>query len=433
MDASIIYTQLIIFFISLCACALFSFLETSITALRLFKLKELAQKSDNKYKRLFGALEKNPQEVTMTIIIANNVANTTSTALITSFMENIFASLQLSTGLGFSVGIGIAAVLLLVFGEIIPKSIARSQGDRFFGSTLWLTSMTYYIFYPVASFLTSFSNLLIAKLMKGGAPEESTEWVASENEIKFLIDHISQKGLMESEKTMMLQNIFELGQTQVKEIMIPGTDIISVNIDTPLQETLSVFTQHHFTRLPVYQETRDNIIGIVHLKDIFLLLSKHEEKQLKNIIRSILFVPETLKVNQLLRELRQQHVHMAIVLNEHGIVTGLITLEDVLEEIVGEISDEHELSPEKYIQLKQDGWLMEGSMPLEEVADILGISFDTEDSVTLGGFLTERLQKLPKKDDKLTYKGFVFNIQKATHRRIYQVLVFKEQEPGLTF
>ncbi len=260
--------------------------------------------------------------------------------------------------------------------------------------------------------------------------EDSTEWVSSEKEIQFLIDYINQKGLIETEKTEMLQNIFDLGSIPVKEIMVPATDIISVNVKATIKDTLNIFSKHHFTRLPVYEEKLDNVVGMVHLKDIFTLLSRNEDKPLKDIVRTILFVPESMKVNQLLRELRQQHQHIAMVINEHGIITGLITLEDVLEEIVGDISDEHEMTNEKIIALKQGGWLVDGSAPLEDLAEHLLISFETEDSLTLGGFLTEQLQHLPKKGERIVYKGYTLQVQKASNKRVLQVLVFKDKLKG---
>lgn len=415
----------IAFLISLVLCALFSFLETSITALRLFKLKEIAQKSSPRYKYFFQTLETAPQRVLGTILIANSFANVTSGALIAHVMENLFARIHLSSGLGFSLGIGVATTAILIIGEILPKNIAKTNSDRYFKSTLWISNFTFRLFNPVATFLTRLSDFFLAKISYPGELE-SAEWV-SEKEIQFLIDHISQKGLMESEKTEMLRNIFELGHTPIKEIMVPATDIVSVNVATSIKETLSIFAKHHYTRLPAYKDSVDNIIGIVHLKDIFLMMTNHEEKQLKDILRPILFVPETLKVNQLLRELRQQHVHMAIVLNEHGIVTGLITLENFLEEIVGEISDEHEMTAEKYIVLKQGGWLMNGNMPLEDVTELIGFEFETESALTLGGFLTEQLQHVPKKGERVLYKDYYFQVQEASLKRVLRVLVFKEK------
>jgi CBS domain containing-hemolysin-like protein len=416
----------IAFLISLVLCALFSFLETSITALRLFTLKEIAQKSSPRYKYFFQTLEKEPQRVLGTILIANSLANVTSAALITNVMEQLFARMQLSSGLGFSIGIGVATTAILIFGEILPKNIAKSRSARYFKSTLWISNITFRIFEPVAGFLTRLSDFVLNKMSRPGNAE-TAEWV-SEKEIQFLIDHISQKGLMETEKTEMLRNIFELGHTPIKEIMVPATDIISVDVSSSMKDVLSVFAKHHYTRLPVYKNTVDNIIGIVHLKDIFLKLSDHyQEIMLKDILRPILFVPESLKVNQLLRELRQQNVHMAIVLNEHGIVTGLITLENVLEEIVGEISDEHEMTAEKYIELKQGGWLINGNMPIEDVADLIGIEFATEGALTLGGFLTEQLQHVPKKGERILYKDYYFQVQEASPKRVLRVLVFKEK------
>ena len=250
---------------------------------------------------------------------------------------------------------------------------------------------------------------------------------SSEREVRFLINYIHDKGIMETEKTEMLRNIFDLGRIPVKDIIVPATDIISVAINTPIKEVLEVFSEHRFTRLPVYEETRDNIVGMVHQKDIFVMLSHREDKPLKDLVRPILFVPESMKINQLLREFRQQHLHIAIVLNEHGSVIGLITLEDVLEEIVGDISDEHEPTTDKILHLQQGGWLVDASVPLEDLGKVLSITFETENSVTLGGFLTEKLQHLPKKGERIIYKGMNFQIQKATPKRVQQVLIRPEK------
>ncbi len=420
--------EAIFFIIAIMLCALFSFLETSITALRLFKLKELAQKSSARYRNFLATLENEPQRVLITTLIAHNIADVTAIALITTLIEKIFMRMHWPTGVGFSVGIAIATVAILVFGEIVPKVIAKSQGERYLRATLWLSNITFRLLDPIATFLRGISDWLLLSL---GKPEHEggAEWV-SEKEIQFLIEHISKKGLMEIEKTVMLQNIFELGKTPIKDIMVPGPDIVMVEVTTSINDTLNLFAERHFTRLPVYETSKENIIGIVHLKDILMMISKHEDKKLREIVRPILFVPESLKVNQLLRELRQQHVHMAIVLNEHGMLTGLITLEDVLEEIVGEISDEHELVTEPYVALKQGGWLIDASMPLDEVAKVIGIDFEAEEAITLGGFLTEKLQHLPKKGERILYKNYYFQVQEASARRVLRIVVTKENTPA---
>lgn len=430
MDASLIlpYKEILFFIISLMACAIFSFLETSITALRLFKLKELAQASTGKYAVLFASLEKNPYRVLITILVASSLSDVTAAALSTLIMEDIFSQLHLSGGLGFSLGIALATTAILIFGEVLPKNIAKAHGEKLFKSTLWLTNITFYALYPFVTFLSKFSDFIIYRL-SGKKTHEGAESVTSEKEIRFLIDYIDEHGLMETEKSRMLQNIFELGLTPVREIMVPTPDIVSINVETSIPDTLKIFSKYQYSRLPLYQERLDNIIGMVYQKDIFALWSKNEEKTLREIMRPIMFIPESVKVNQLLREFRQQHMHIAMVINEFGSVDGLVTLEDVLEEIVGEISDEYEPTSEKIVALKQGGWLVDATIPLEELEEVLDITFETESALTLGGFLTEQLQHLPKKGERVLYKKFYFQVQKASAKRVFQVLVFEEKMP----
>jgi len=420
------YLSLITFALALFACAIFSFLETSVTALRLFRLKELASKI-TKYKSLFRTLETRPQTVLITILIANCLANVTASALSTQIMERIFLKLHLSGGLGISVGIAIATICILVFGEIIPKNLARSRGEGLFTSTLWITNLVYLVFRPFVPVMQRLSDYLVYKFGGKKALEASNQWISSEKEIQFLIEHINEKGLMETEKTEMLQNIFELGKTPVKEVMVPSTDMICVDVKSSIKDALKIFAKHQYTRFPVYEGKTDNIIGLLHLKDVFLLASQHKDKPLKQLVRPIGFIPESVKVNQLLRELQERHQHMAMVINEYGSVSGLVTLEDILEEIVGEIRDEYETTKEKIIKLKSGSWLIDASVPVHELEELLGIDFETETVLTLGGFLTEQLQHLPKKGERLIYEGFCFQVQKAIPKRVLQVLVFKTQ------
>jgi len=409
---------------SLIATALFSFLETSLTALRLFKLKELEQNM-KQYKRLFHALENDSHRVLITILIASSLANVTSAALITDLVESIFKNLQFSQGIGFSLGIGLATSAILIFGEIIPKNFARSYGNRFLKSTIWLTNFTFFLLYPFVTLLIRVSNFFLSFMNKSGT-HEANEFVTSEKEIQFLIDYINEKGLMEAEKTAMLQSVFNIGKKPIRDIMVPDPDIVSVSSHARISQALDIFCKHQFSRLPVYEGNKDNIIGLIHQKDVFLLLSKNIDKELLDIVRPILFVPEIMKVNQFMKEIREKQMHMAIVLNEHGSVTGLVTLEDAIEEIVGEIKDEYEPKIEIITALQDGNWLVDASSDLTELEEILKISFDTEEVTTLGGFLSEQLQHVPKKGERLSYKGYCFQIQKATPKRVTQVLVLRE-------
>ncbi len=419
--------SLVLFFIALFIRAIFAFLETSITALRLFKLKELAQDMGERYEALFQCLEKNPHRVLITTLIVSSFSDVTCAAIATNIMETVFQHFHLSSGLGFSFGIGFAGIMIILFGEILPKNLARSSGDRLFKSSIWLINIVYYALYPLASILIRFSDSILYRV-GGHTKDARSHWVSSEQEIQFLINYIHAQGILEKEKTEMLRNIFDLGHTPVKDIMVPATDILSVDVTTSITDVLAILSKYQFTRLPVYEKKMDNIIGMVHQKDIFVMLSHKKDKPLRDIVRPIFFVPETVKINQLLREFREQHMHIAIVLNEHGSVTGLITLEDVLEEIVGEITDEHEPSTEKILSMQPGVWLVDASIPIEDLSDVLDITFQTEDSITLGGFLTEKLQHLPQKGERILYKRHYFQIQKASPKRVKQVLIFEEKK-----
>jgi putative hemolysin len=411
--------QICLFIIALCFAALFAFLETAFTALRLFKLKELAL-SVTKYRNLFESWEKNPQRILITILIANNFAHVIASVLISNALEQYLGTF------GLAIGVGLATIMILIFGEIIPKSFAKTHHEKLFGSCLWLINLLYHVEYPFVTILLKIADNFFAKM--GGKHILDKHDVVSEKEIEFLIDYSDEKGLMESEKTEMLQNVFSLGQTVVREIMIPKADMTLLNVGSTLEQAMDIFARSRYSRLPIYEDDDDNIIGVVHQKDIFDLLYKKEIKTLRELVRPVMFIPETQKINQLLSELLKKHIHMAIILNEYGSIAGLVTLEDIIEEIVGEIVDEHEKTVTDIVPLEQGGWIVDGAASLEKIEDLLGIQMMADNSISIGGFLGERLQHLPKKGERVLYEGYHFQVQQASPRRVLQVLIFAEDQ-----
>lgn len=423
---SLLFNNLIALLISLVCCALFSFIETSVTALRLFKLKELASGTD-KYKALFHVFEHNPNRILISVLIAYNLSNVLAAVFSSEVMAIVTKSLHMSERLGFAIGIFVTSTTILIT-DLIPKNIATIHGDRLFKSTLWITNVIYYTFYPLVTFLSRVTDK-VTRWIGGSSVKETAEAVASEKEIEFLINYINEKGLMERHKTAMLKSIFELGTTPIKDIMVPETSVISINVNSTQKETLDLFSKYQFTRLPVYEDNPDNIIGMLHQKDFFQLLSKNEDKPLRDIVRPMMFIPETAKVLRVLRDFKEQRMHIAMVLNEYGGITGLVTLEDVIEEIVGEISDEYESVHEKIITLKAGGYLVDASIVLEELEETLGIIFDTDEALTLGGFLIEQLERVPKTGERVEYKGYRFKIQQASPKKVLQVLISSLESP----
>jgi putative hemolysin len=411
-------TNVILFLLSLLACALFSFLETSITALRLFKLKEL-ELAIPKYKNLFDAFRKHPQHVLISILITTDLASITCAVVSQQLTENLFEQIKVPESLAFILGIFITTILVSVCGEIIPKSIAQSMGSKTFNSTLWIVNSLYTILGPIARRIHNIS-LYFSK------NNNVDEDIVSEKEIQFLINYIDEKGLMDNEKTSMLKNIFSMGQTSVKEILIPKSDMISINVNDDISTFLDKFSEYQFSRFPVYQDDPENIIGIVYLKDILFTLQKNPSIKLQDLIRPIIFVPDNMRVNGLLKEFKLQQIHMAMILDEYGNTIGLVTLEDALEEIVGDIHDEHDANRDsnKIKVVKKDSeWSIDGTIDLDRLHPLLKITFEAQSAVTLGGFLSEQMQHLPKQGECLVYKDFYFTIEKADAKRVISVRI----------
>lgn len=429
-----IYTQKLlfdcaIFLSSLALCALLAFMETSITAIRLFKVKEL-ERSTSKYKDFLHTLEVQPQYVLMTILIATNMLCITTAVLLQNIIENVFADFDLPQGLGFTLGIVMGTIVVSLIGEIIPKSIAQAL-DNPLASLLWLANSMFYIMRPVAKPLLYISRYITHK---GG--EYPDDHIISEQEIRFLINYIEKKGLMEQDKTHMLQNIFRMENTHVKEILIPNSNIISVDINSDMHSILDLFQAHQFSRFPIFENNPENIIGIIYQKDLFLAL-QHQPNvlDLKKLVKPIIFVPDCLKVSELLKEFKKQHIHMAMVLDEYGSTIGLVTLEDTLEEIVGDITDEHERFSnftKIVVNKENEEWTVDATVDLDRLEDVLHIQFQVETAVTLGGFLTEHAQRLLKENEHVFYKGFCFTIAKANEKRVLLVSIKKTDHAACT-
>ena len=247
-------SHLITPFIFLCIAlgfrAVLSFLETSITALRLFRLKELAH-STTQYLPLLQTLEKNPQRVLITILVANSFIDVSAASLATFIMSTIFTHIGFSGGIGFSFGITFASIGIVVFGEILPKSFAKIRSEETFKSVLWLINYIYYTLYPFVIVLVKFSDYVMYKIGGKDALENTSQWVSSEREIQFLINYIHEKGLLELEKREMLQNVFLLGSTPIKEVMMPSKKISSLDVNTSISEVCRFFRDHSYTRIPV--------------------------------------------------------------------------------------------------------------------------------------------------------------------------------------
>jgi putative hemolysin len=416
---------IVLFVGALAARGLFAFLETTITGLRLFTVVELAQKTEG-YEHLLAILEKKSDRILVTILIMSSFSEVSAASLGTFLVERALGYFHLSAGLGFSIGIALTTLCIIVLGEIIPKSFAKSHGEQSFSSFLRIISIVYYLLQPIVSVLMKIADVILYCIGYSPSKKLPSKEATWEQEIRFLINYVRENRLLDPQKTELLQNCVDFSKIPVRDIMIPATDIVALDVHTPLADVIDLFMNAQLTRVPVYQTNAENIIGMVHQKDIFILLCQAQNTHLSELVRPILFVPESIKISQLLVDLRQQRLHMAIVLNEHGSITGLITLENLIEQIVGDITDEHQQSSAKIIPVQHGGWIIDASITLIELGNFFHLFFEKESAITLGGFLTERLQHMPKKGERLLYNDLYFQIQKASAKRVHQVLVFQK-------
>jgi len=248
----------------------------------------------------------------------------------------------------------------------------------------------------------------------------------SEEELKTLVDFGEEKGTLEEEEKEMIHSIFEFGETSVKEIMIPRIDMISISSTAEIDELLSLIKEHLHSRMPVYKETVDNIIGVVYAKDLlpFINTIKSQDTSIEKLTRPAYFVPEQKKIDELLREFQSEKIHIAIVVDEYGGTSGLVTLEDIIEEIVGEIQDEYDTDLPLHRRISENIFVVDGSMPLEEINAELNLDLPTEEGVeTIGGFLFGLFGSVPKEKEIAKYNGYEFIIEKIVERRIKQVRI----------
>ncbi len=371
--------------------AFFSSSETAFSTVNRVRLRTLAEDNNKGAIRVLAILDRYGKMLSA-ILIGNNIVNLSASSVATTFAINLWGSK--------AVGIvtGILTFVILMFGEIIPKTWAmqRAESISLLFSPLIQLLMT--VLTPVIFLVDKLSNFIL-KLLH--ISSDGNSFSITEKELKTYVDVSHEGGVIEEEERTMIYNIFDFGDTVAKDIMIPRIQMTTVSLSATYQELLSTFQSCMFTRLPVYDEDPDHIIGIVNIKD-FILVKDKEKFSLKKILREAYYTYEYKKISDLLMEIREKSCNIALVLSEYGTTVGMITMEDMIEELVGEIRDEYDADEEELIQETEEGkYLVEGAMKLDDINDALDISLDSEDYDSIGGLMLERLDRLPQDQETI--------------------------------
>ena len=414
--------QLLVIVILLGLSAFFSSAETALMACNKIRMKNLAEDGNKKAAKVLQVTENQPKMLSA-ILIGNNLVNLSASALATVFATNTFGS----GAVGLSTGI--LTLLVLLFGEITPKGIASQKSDdialAYAGYVYFLMQILTPVIYCINLLSQGVQRLLRIDLSK-------KQDAITEEELRTLVDMGHEEGVIETDEKKMITNVFDFGDQVAKDIMIPRVEMTCVDVETDFQEVLQIFRKERYTRMPVYEEDTDNIIGILNIKDVFL---KGQERNfsLRSLMRQPLFTFELKKVSKLLNEMRKSSSNVAIVLNEYGSCVGMITLEDMLEEIVGDIHDEYDEEEEEEIgkiRISDHEYLVEGSMKLNDLNEILGTELESEDYDSIGGYLTGLFEHLPNKGEAVIEGGLKFVVEAANDTRVEKVRIFKLDEEG---
>ena len=414
--------QLLVIVILLALSAFFSSAETALMACNKIRMKNLAEDGNKKAAKVLQVTENQPKMLSA-ILIGNNLVNLSASALATVFATNTFGS----GAVGLSTGI--LTLLVLLFGEITPKGIASQKSDdialAYAGYVYLLMQILTPVIYCINLLSQGVQRLLRIDLSK-------KQDAITEEELRTLVDMGHEEGVIETDEKKMITNVFDFGDQVAKDIMIPRVEMTCVDVETDFQEVLEIFRKERYTRMPVYEEDTDNIIGILNIKDVFL---KGQERNfsLRSLMRQPLFTFELKKVSKLLNEMRKSSSNVAIVLNEYGSCVGMITLEDMLEEIVGDIHDEYDEEEEEEIgkiRISDHEYLVEGSMKLNDLNEILGTELESEDYDSIGGYLTGLFAHLPTQGEAGIEGGLKFVVEAANATRVETVRIFKLDEEG---
>lgn len=406
--------QLITVIILLSLSAFFSSSETALTTVNQIRMRTLADNGDKRATRVLRVTG-NPGKMLSAILIGNNIVNLSASSISTSLAIHLFGN----TGAGIATGI--LTFLILIFGEVTPKTMATIKADSMSLTVAAPIGFLMKILTPVIFIINKLSLGLMFLLHVN---IKDAQKKMTEEELRTIVDVSQENGVIEHEERDMIHNLFDFGDAEAKEIMVPRIDMTFVQADATYQEVLDIFRQDMFTRLPVYEDSTDNVIGIINMKD-FLLQNDTPEFSVRNLLREPYFTYEHKNTADLFLEMRKSSISLAIVLDEYGVTAGLITLEDLLEEIVGEIRDEYDADEEDDItRISDREFYVLGSANLNDVSEALSLHFTSDDYDTIGGYCLGLLDHLPEKNEIiLTDNNILLRIDRMEKNRIERIYI----------
>lgn len=418
LDPSV--TQLIILFILILLSGFFSSAETALTTVNKLRMRSLAEENKKGASTVCKLIE-DPTKMLSAILIGNNIVNLTASSLATQFATNMAlnSGLKMETSLAVGIATGILTIVILIFGEITPKSLATLHAEtlslKYAGIVYFLTQVLTPVIFVVNKL--SIGLLLLFRI----DPNKKTQAI-TENELRTIVEVSHEEGVIESEERKMITNVVDFGDSIAKEVMVPRVDVDFAHIDLSYDEIVHLFSINKYSRLPVYEESTDNVVGIVNLKDVFFYQGSKEEFNIKTIMREPYFTYEFKHTSELLTEMKRDHVSLSVVIDEYGSMVGIITLEDLLEEIVGEIRDEYDADEEDSIKAVSDNeYIVDGNTKLDDINEIIELGIEAEDYDSIAGHVICLLDHLPDEGETVTDGNITYTVLAVDKNRIDKI------------
>ena len=393
----------------------FSASETSLMSLSKIRIRYMEDEGV-KGAKLVGSLIEKSSDLLSSILVGNNIVNIAATSVSTSLFINIFGD-----G-GVAIATAVMTVLVLVFGEITPKTIAANSPEK----VAVVVSKPISIIMKITKPIVWVFNLLTGIIFKiMGIDNDGVKPFITEEELKAMVNVSHEEGVLEMEEREIINNVFQFGDMQAKEAMIQRLDMVAIDIEDSYDEIIELFKSEKLSRLPVYQESIDDIVGILNIKDIIFLSDEEIENfDIKDYVREAFFTYEFKKITQLLEEMKKEKTQMAIVVDEYGGTAGLLTIEDLVEVIVGDIDDDYDEEEEEIVKINDNEYLVEGSTKISDVNEQLGINLESEEFDSIGGFIIGYLKRIPEENEIIEVEDVKFKVESIDKNRINKIRIF---------
>lgn len=409
LPLSLIFLLIVLILLS----AFFSASETAFSSVNKIRLKNYVDEKRRGSKKALYIAE-NFDRALSTILVGNNIVNIAAASISTKVATDLFGG---NTGLVIST-VGMT-ILILIFGEVLPKSFAKEHAESFSLLVSDVLYMLIQLFTPITALLVMLKQL-VSKLFGNQKTDVPS---VTEEELKVMVNLSEEEGVIDNKEKELVHRSLDFNDILVGEIFTPRIDIVAVEVNQPIEEIRDIFLQERYSRVPVYEGDIDNVIGILSESDFFSQLVQGKKVNVRELLRTPLFVVESMRISTLLPELQKSKVHMAIVIDEFGGTSGLITLEDILEQIVGEIWDEHDEAVKTFQKINDYEYEFNAELPLDEFCDILGIDELESSSHTLGGWVFEMFERIPTVGESFEYESLTVTVRQVENRRIRKVLV----------